>query len=51
MWNGWFASGSGLLGRAGIEVAARGGEIRRALADGVQVDAVQARLQARDRHA
>ena len=38
----------GVAGRAGIEVAAGGGEGRLALADGVQVHAVQAGLEARD---
>ena len=37
--------GIGVAGRPWIEVAAGGGEIRLALADRVQVDAVQARLQ------
>ena len=38
----------GVARRAGIEVAAGGGEVRIALADGVQVHAVLARLQALD---
>ena len=42
--------GIGVARRARIEVAARGGEVGRALADRVQVDAVHARLQARHRH-
>ena len=45
MWNGWLASGSVLPGRTGIEVAARRGEVWFALADRVQVNAVQAGLQ------
>ena len=35
--------GIGVAGRTGIEMAARGGEVGRALADRVQVDAVHAR--------
>ncbi len=39
----------GVAGRAGIEVAAGGGEVRLALADRVQVNAVQAWLEAGNR--
>jgi hypothetical protein len=41
--------GIGVAGRTGIEMAARGGEVRSALADGVEMDPVHAGSESRDR--
>ena len=48
MWNGWFASGSGLPRGTRVEVSARRREVRLALANRVQVHAVPTRREAFD---
>ena len=50
MWNGWLASGSVLLAGPGSKWPAGRREVRLALADRVQVHAVQSGLQAARRH-